>query len=345
MLLQQRIIKERANSLLARADGRRAANRELREQVDKLRLQRRQHSTHLVHVRERLAFLEREVPVLLEKTNAAIVDSEKVQAKVTQVYQDAMSVRSQQLHILEQSTAEIVQVIAAPPRHATPRHAPPAPARPSSRRPTAPRRPCRRRSTGGCVGGNNYRFFLLFVGHCYAGMGYACYLSWWPFRDCVLRQCSLPSLGLVRSPPPDDAACTRMGARSLVLLPCAALLASLGCLGALHALLLANGLTTAQYVRRWRARGWRSLSDLLLVHGEAETDKWALLWGRSAPTLGRRLRVLMLPSLPESRRLGAGVGAWQHWAAVAALGGALLWLAPLAASALETVAGRMSAAG
>ena len=50
------------------------------------------------------------------------------------------------------------------------------------------------------------------------GMGYAAYLSWWPFRECVLSQLTLPALGWVRSPPPDEAACLRLGTRSLLLL-------------------------------------------------------------------------------------------------------------------------------
>jgi hypothetical protein len=43
----------------------------------------------------------------------------------------------------------------------------------------------------------------------------------------------------------------------LLLLPALALSVSLGLLGLVHALLLANGLTTIQFARRWRARGGR----------------------------------------------------------------------------------------
>jgi hypothetical protein len=100
--------------------------------------------------------------------------------------------------------------------------------------------------TGGCVGGRNLRFFVLFVGHAWAGMGYAAWLSFFPFRDCVLGQLEAPRLGLVRTPPPSDDACLALGARSLLFLPALCLHLVLGMLLALHVLLLANGLTTAQ---------------------------------------------------------------------------------------------------
>ena len=104
--------------------------------------------------------------------------------------------------------------------------------------------------TGGCVGAGNFRFFALFVLHCWLGCGYACALSWRPFFECVVMQCTVPALGLSRTPPPDEAACVAMGARSLLILPASVLVLSLGGLLTLHALLIANGLTTAQYARR-----------------------------------------------------------------------------------------------
>ena len=165
--------------------------------------------------------------------------------------------------------------------------------------------------TGGCVGGNNLRFFLLFIVHCLAGMLYACLLSWWPFRDCVLQQCTISLLGMVRIPPPDEKSCQDMAARSLLFLPCAVLVGALSCLGGLHAVLLANGLTTAQCVRRFRGRGWRSIADLLAGRGERETEKWTLLWGDPMPSLRQRARVLLLPSLPASRKLSPGIA--QRW--------------------------------
>jgi len=195
--------------------------------------------------------------------------------------------------------------------------------------------------TGGCIGANNLRFFLLFVLHCWLGCTYASALAWPPFADCVLRQCNIPRLGLIRTPPPDVAACMAMGSRSLLLLPALALSVSLGLLGLVHALLLANGLTTIQFARRWRARGVRTLRDLVLGRGEPETDKWKLLWGRPAASSTRIhcARILLLPSLPERRALGPGVGSSRSWIGAAAVVTVLLLMLPLAAGALES-AGR-----
>jgi len=164
--------------------------------------------------------------------------------------------------------------------------------------------------TGGCIGANNLRFFLLFVLHCWLGCTYASYLAWPPFADCVLRQSSFPLLGLARTPPPDVAVCTSLGSRKYLLLPAGLLSFSLGLLGLMHLGLLANGLTSVQYLRRARrarASGAdasvRMLKEFLLVQGEAETDKWKLLWGRPAACSTRLhcARILLLPSLPERK--------------------------------------------
>ena len=194
--------------------------------------------------------------------------------------------------------------------------------------------------TGGCVGRHNYRFFLLFSWHGTLGMAYATWLAWWPFRDCVLRQLSLPALGWSPMPPADEAACVALGGRSLLLLPAAMLCGALGCLALLHSLLLANGVTTLQLARRWRTRGPAYVLELLQLKGERETDKWAMLFGggglgycedgssgggarRPAVSAARRARVLLLPSLPDdpSWRLSPGLASGRHWA------GALLSLA------------------
>ena len=198
--------------------------------------------------------------------------------------------------------------------------------------------------TGGCVGAHNYRFFALFCLHAGLGCVYATALSARPFRECVLWQCSVPALGLRRTPPPDAAACAAMGARSLLVVPAAVVAASLTCLGALHALLLVNGLTTAQLARRMRTRGaWRSVRDLLALHGEVEVDKWALLWGRPAAAAStlHRARILLLPSLPppERRRWSPGVAQSRAWLGAAALLAAALLLAPALAGGLEALAG------
>ena len=194
--------------------------------------------------------------------------------------------------------------------------------------------------TGGCVGHDNFRFFMLFLLHCTLGCGLACVLSWRPFLECVLRQCTVPYLGLYRTPPPDESACVDLGARSLLLLPALCLHLALAALGAFHALLLFNGLTTLQFTRRWRSRGVRAFRDLLMLHGEVETDKWALLWGAPAPSTSalRRARLLLLPSLPRRRRAGPGVAKGTSWLGAAAVLAVLFLLLPLAAASLEAAA-------
>ncbi|KAL1500577.1 hypothetical protein AB1Y20_013232 [Prymnesium parvum] len=196
--------------------------------------------------------------------------------------------------------------------------------------------------TGGCIGSNNYRFFLLFCLHCSAGMAYACCLSFFPFRDCVLFQCTMPALGIHRRPPPDDEACMRMAGRSLLFLPCGVLFSSLCCLATFHFLLLANGLTTAQFVRRFKSRGVRSLSDLFLLQVESETDKWGQLWGGKDANLTYRLRILLLPSLPCRRKLSPGVAGIHHWLVAISALTALGMLIPFAASALWNVSVRIT---
>ena len=145
---------------------------------------------------------------------------------------------------------------------------------------------------------------------------------------------SLPVLGLSRVAPPDEEACVDLGARSLLLLPALMLVLSLGALGLFHVLLLLNGLTTLQFTRRWRARGLRSLKDLLLRHGETETDKWAQLWGAPNASAARKLRVLLLPTLPHRRKASPGVGKGKAWLGAGATLAGLLLLLPLASSAL-----------
>ena len=98
-------------------------------------------------------------------------------------------------------------------------------------------------------------FFALFLLHCTLGCGVACALAWPPFLECVLQQCTMPSIGLQRKPPPDEAQCVALGTRSLLLLPAACLFLALSLLGAFHAALLRAGLTTVQFSKRWRAHG------------------------------------------------------------------------------------------
>mmetsp|Transcript_834 Transcript_834/g.1920 ORF Transcript_834/g.1920 Transcript_834/m.1920 type:complete len:363 (-) Transcript_834:60-1148(-) len=167
--------------------------------------------------------------------------------------------------------------------------------------------------TGGCVGLTNFRFFLVFALHGTIGMGYASYLSWWPFRDCVLRRIRIPVLGWPM-PPPDDTACKELEARSLLLLPALALHAALCALLLLHLFMLANGLTTQQLSRLVNRRGAQCLLDFvqMRLRSSEGSDKWALVWGcpsRKA-SASWRLRVLLLPSVPSSARWPL----WQGWA-------------------------------
>ena len=186
--------------------------------------------------------------------------------------------------------------------------------------------------TGGCVGQRNFRFFALFALHGWAGTSYACALSWPPFRDCVWRQLEVASLGWARVPPSDEAACLELATHSLLLLPSAALCGALSQLALLHLLLLANGVTTVRLAQRWRTKGFAYLRDLVLLRAEREPElnKWALLFGSdhlghlgdhgepAGGRLVRRVRVLLLPSLPE-----------EPWQFHAGLASRLLWVGAL----------------
>ena len=128
-----------------------------------------------------------------------------------------------------------------------------------------------------------------------------------------------------------------LASRSLLLLPAAALCAALSQLALLHLLLLANGVSTVRLAQRWRTKGLAYLRDLVLMRAEVEVevDKWTLLFGTAdgnAPTKGRlarRMRVLLLPSLPEAPwQLHAGLASRRLWA------GALLCLVAAAAVVL-----------
>jgi len=156
--------------------------------------------------------------------------------------------------------------------------------------------------TGGCVGGHNYRYFILFVLHAWMGMCDACVLSYPPFHDCVWLQIQSPAFGWIRVPPPSEAACLEMSARSLLFIPAFSLAVMLGCLGALHWFLLMNGLTTFQLARRSRRQGFATIRDMLLLRLRSEGgDKWSLVWGRPSQQVGMGIlaRALLLPTVPK----------------------------------------------
>ena len=155
--------------------------------------------------------------------------------------------------------------------------------------------------TGGCIGEHNFRFFALFLLYSWVGSGYACAISWRPYRTCVLDYSpdALYSADLPEFPQ----VCIVLGARATLLLSAAACFICLGMFGLLHALLIANGLTTLHMHKDWRTRGVASLADLILVRAEPRCDKWAMLWGVPNARSTRVLRVLAIPSLPRRSAL------------------------------------------
>ena len=165
--------------------------------------------------------------------------------------------------------------------------------------------------TGGCVGANNYRHFLLFALHCWVGCTYACALSYAPFRDCVLFDAPTQK-------------CRSLGERAYVFIPAGAIVISLSLLLALHLMLLCNGLTTARFVKMCQAGG--GISGLSRHH-DSDIDKWSLLFGPGR-SVSECLRILLLPSLPPAsvRRLSPGVAAPRPWLYAALVVGSFLLL-------------------
>lgn len=155
--------------------------------------------------------------------------------------------------------------------------------------------------TGGCIGEHNFRYFALFLLYSWLGSGYACAISWRPYRECVLDY----SPDALYSPevPEFPQACVILGARATLLLSAAACFVCLGSLSLLHALLAANGLTTLHLHKDWRKRGCSVLADLVLFRAEPRCDKWAMVWGEPNATILRVLGVLVIPSRPRRSAL------------------------------------------
>ncbi len=92
--------------------------------------------------------------------------------------------------------------------------------------------------TGGCIGANNYLFFMLFLGYCTLGLLYASLMSFRPFYHCILTTPPHPSI---------VPACQALNTRSLIFLPTTAGMISVGCLFFMHAVLCYFDRTTIQF--------------------------------------------------------------------------------------------------
>jgi len=100
IVIQLKIVSDRANDMVTRANTTRADNHRQRGVINKLRLEARAHNNHAKQIRERLQLLEKELPQLLEKCQAAIYEGEKIQMKVLQAHQDATLTARQQSEML-----------------------------------------------------------------------------------------------------------------------------------------------------------------------------------------------------------------------------------------------------
>ena len=105
--LQSKVVEGRGNSLLSKANDVRASNAILRDAISKLRLERSLHLHHKEGMEARLAELNKLVPALVDTCNVLLFEGEKVQTKVPQAHQDAMSVRAQQEDQLAASREQV----------------------------------------------------------------------------------------------------------------------------------------------------------------------------------------------------------------------------------------------
>ena len=109
---QGRVIEQRGNSLLAKANEVRAGNNGLKEVISKLRLERRLHIEFKEGLEARLAELNKLVPALVDQCNVLLFEGEKVQTKVTQTHQDAAHARMLQEESIEDASDQVVQTSA-----------------------------------------------------------------------------------------------------------------------------------------------------------------------------------------------------------------------------------------
>lgn len=138
--------------------------------------------------------------------------------------------------------------------------------------------------TGGCIGANNFIYFILFLGYCTLGLIYAAALSARPFADCVFGQ----------APEALAAACAALGTRSVIFLPTAAGVVTVGSLFIMHFVLYWFGRTTVQFCTAFSdCAGWTDITT------------WKRALGRTAPTQGVR------PASAKLWELRHGLRWWQ----------------------------------
>ena len=109
LTMQQRVIEGRGNSLLAKANEVRADNFGLRQDISRLRLERRLHLEFKEGMEARLQELNKLIPALVDQCNVLLFEGEKVQTKVNQTHQDAVAGRMAQEEALAHTADEVVR--------------------------------------------------------------------------------------------------------------------------------------------------------------------------------------------------------------------------------------------
>ena len=107
LMIQQRVIEGRGNSLLSKANEVRAANFELRGEISRLRLERRLHLEFKEGMEARLQELGKLVPALVDQCNVLLFEGEKVQTKVNQTHSDAVASRMAQEEAISNTAEEV----------------------------------------------------------------------------------------------------------------------------------------------------------------------------------------------------------------------------------------------
>lgn len=84
-----------------------AKNDELHRTIDELRGQRLQHLQHKQQLQDRVRWLDKEVPLLLDKTSHDLHEGEKLHGKLMLAQQESETTRSQQSRLLRETAATI----------------------------------------------------------------------------------------------------------------------------------------------------------------------------------------------------------------------------------------------